>query len=56
LAADRTAAHFRSVQALTDLTDQDCAHDADLSARLLARCGRALAERRLGRERTETAR
>ncbi|MEU4484847.1 glycerate kinase [Streptomyces purpurascens] len=56
LPAERTAAHFRSVQALTDLTDQDCAHDSDLSARLLERCGRALAEGRLGRERTETAR
>ncbi|MCT9138481.1 glycerate kinase [Streptomyces violarus] len=48
LPAERTAAHFRSVQALTDLTDQDCAHDGDLSARLLERCGRTLAERRLG--------
>ncbi|QWB22544.1 MULTISPECIES: glycerate kinase [Streptomyces] len=59
LPAERTAAHFRSVQALTDLTDQDCAHDSDLSARLLERCGRALAERRLigkGRETAETAR
>lgn len=48
LPADRTAAHFRSVQALTDLTDQDCANDSALSARLLARCGRALAERWIG--------
>ncbi|MGW2326503.1 glycerate kinase [Streptomyces sp. NPDC001700] len=48
LPADRTEAHFRSVQALTDLTDRDCAHDSELSARLLARCGRALAERWIG--------
>ncbi|MFI6467034.1 glycerate kinase [Streptomyces sp. NPDC050528] len=40
-----TAAHFRSVQALTDLTDQDCAHDSTLSARLLTRCGQILADR-----------
>ncbi|GGZ32620.1 glycerate kinase [Streptomyces poonensis] len=45
LPAARTAAHFRSVQALTDLTDRDCARDSALSARLLAQCGRALAER-----------
>lgn len=45
LLADRTAAHFRSVQALTDLTDQDCAGDSALSARLLVQCGRTLAER-----------
>jgi glycerate kinase len=45
LPPERTAAHFRSVQALTDLTDEDCAHDSALSARLLAQCGRTLAER-----------
>ncbi|WP_143668286.1 glycerate kinase, partial [Streptomyces carpinensis] len=45
LAADRTARHFRSVQALTDLTDQDCAADSALSARLLTQCGRTLADR-----------
>ncbi|MCX5372645.1 glycerate kinase [Streptomyces sp. NBC_00103] len=45
---DRTAAHFRSVQALTALTDQDCANDSALSARLLAQCGRTLAERWIG--------
>ncbi|MET9764137.1 glycerate kinase [Streptomyces sp. NPDC006372] len=56
LPADRTAAHFRSVQALTDLTDQDCAHDSALSARLLAQCGRALADRWIGRGRTGTGR
>lgn len=49
LPADRTAVHFRSVQALADLTDQDCANDSALSARLLARCGRALADRWLTR-------
>ncbi|RNG36141.1 glycerate kinase [Streptomyces botrytidirepellens] len=48
LPADRTAAHFRSVQALADLTDQDCASDSALSARLLARCGRTLADRWIG--------
>jgi glycerate kinase len=48
LPADRTASHFRSVQALTDLTDRDCANDSALSARLLARCGRTLAERWIG--------
>ncbi|WP_421106515.1 glycerate kinase [Streptomyces sp. NEAU-S77] len=48
LPADRTAAHFRSVQALADLTDQDCASDSALSARLLARCGRILADRWIG--------
>jgi glycerate kinase len=56
LPGDRTAAHFRSVQALTDLTDQDCARDSALSARLLAQCGRTLADRRIGRGRTETGR
>ncbi|MDQ0753262.1 glycerate kinase [Streptomyces africanus] len=56
LPAARTAAHFRSVQALTDLTDQDCARDSALSARLLAQCGRTLADRWIGRERTETGR
>ena len=56
LPADRTAAHFRSVQALTDLTDQDCAHDSALSARLLAQCGRTLADRWIGRGGTETGR
>ncbi|MEU6375170.1 glycerate kinase [Streptomyces sp. NPDC046909] len=45
LSPEQTAAHFRSVQALTDLTDQDCATDSALSARLLTRYGRALAER-----------
>ncbi len=45
LPADRTAVHFRAVQALTELTDQDCANDSALSARLLAECGRALADR-----------
>ncbi len=45
LPASRTAAHFRSVQALTDLTDRDCARDSALSAQLLAQCGRVLAER-----------
>ncbi|WP_078510335.1 glycerate kinase [Streptomyces himastatinicus] len=48
LPADRTAAHFRSVQALADLTDEDCASDSALSARLLARCGRTLADRWIG--------
>jgi glycerate kinase len=48
LPADRTASHFRSVQALTDLTDRDCANDSALSVRLLARCGRTLAERWIG--------
>lgn len=48
LPAERSAAHFRSVQALTDLTDQDCANDGALSARLLARCGRTLADRWIG--------
>ncbi|MET9460041.1 glycerate kinase [Streptomyces canus] len=56
LPADRTAAHFHSVQALTDLTDQDCAQDSALSARLLAQCGRTLADRWIGRGRTETGR
>ncbi|WP_128430804.1 glycerate kinase [Streptomyces cyaneus] len=56
LPADRTAAHFRSVQALTDLTDQDCANDSALSARLLAECGRSLADRWIGRGGTETGR
>lgn len=45
LPAGTTAAHFRSVQALTDLTDQDCANDSALSARLLTRCGQLLADR-----------
>ncbi|WP_327727082.1 glycerate kinase [Streptomyces sp. NBC_00487] len=54
LPADRTAAHFRSVQALTDLTDQDCAQDSALSARLLAQCGRTLADRWIGHGGTET--
>ncbi|EKX68834.1 glycerate kinase [Streptomyces ipomoeae] len=56
LPADRTAAHFRSVQALTDLTDQDSANDSALSARLLAQCGRTLADRWIGRGGTETGR
>ncbi|UUU19872.1 glycerate kinase [Streptomyces sp. DSM 40750] len=45
LPAERTAAHFRSVQALTELTDQDCANDPALSVRLLEQCGRTLAAR-----------
>jgi len=45
LSADRAARHFRSVQALTDLTDQDCASDSALSAQLLTQCGRTLADR-----------
>ncbi|WP_062642661.1 glycerate kinase [Streptomyces maremycinicus] len=49
LPAERTIAHFRSVQALTDLTEQDCANDSALSARLLAQCGRTLADHWLGR-------
>ncbi|MFI1729316.1 glycerate kinase [Streptomyces acidicola] len=56
LPADRAAAHFRSVQALTDLTDQDCAKDSALSARLLTQCGRSLADRWIGREGSETGR
>lgn len=56
LPADRTAAYFRSVQALTDLTDRDCASDSALSARLLAQCGRALADRWIGHGGTETGR
>ncbi|MET7481215.1 glycerate kinase, partial [Streptomyces sp. NPDC005648] len=48
LPPERGAAHFDSVQALTELTDEDCAHDSALSARLLAQCGRALAERWTG--------
>ncbi|MER6087514.1 glycerate kinase [Streptomyces bluensis] len=56
LPEDRTAAHFRSVQALTDLTDQDCARDSALSAHLLAQCGRTLADRWIGRGGTETSR
>jgi glycerate kinase len=56
LPADRTAAHFRSVQVLTDLTDQDCANDSALSAQLLTQCGRTLADRWIGRRRTETGR
>ncbi|WP_406212406.1 glycerate kinase [Streptomyces canus] len=54
--ADSTAAYFRSVQALTDLTDQDCANDSILSAHLLALCGRTLADRWIGRGGTETGR
>ncbi|MES5825425.1 glycerate kinase [Streptomyces sp. RG80] len=56
LPPDTTAAHFHSVQALTDLTDQDCAHDRALSARLLARCGRTVADRWIRSEGTETSR
>ncbi|MGW5650646.1 glycerate kinase [Streptomyces humi] len=56
LPADRTALHFRSVQALTDLTDEDCANDSALSGRLLTQCGRVLADRWIGPERTETGR
>ncbi|MFF1292630.1 MULTISPECIES: glycerate kinase [unclassified Streptomyces] len=48
LPPERTAAHFRSVQALTDLTDQECATDSTLSAQLLTRYGRALADRWIG--------
>ncbi|MET7695029.1 glycerate kinase [Streptomyces sp. NPDC005483] len=53
LPANRTAAYFRSVQALTELTDQDCANDRALSAHLLAQCGRLLAGRWIGRGATE---
>ena len=59
LPADRAAAHFRSVQALRDLTEQDCARDSTLSARLLTQCGRTLADRWIGwigRGGTETSR
>ncbi|MCX5257052.1 glycerate kinase [Streptomyces canus] len=56
LPADRTAAYFRSVQALTDLTERDCASDSALSAHLLAQCGRTLADRWIGRGGTETGR
>ncbi|WP_373431041.1 glycerate kinase [Streptomyces canus] len=56
LPPERTAAHFRSVQALTDLTDQDCANDSALSARLLAQCGRNLADRWIGGRTDEAAR
>ncbi|MFI2674026.1 glycerate kinase [Streptomyces albidoflavus] len=45
LPVEQTMDHFRSVQALTDLTDQDCASDSTLSAHLLSRCGRILADR-----------
>ncbi|MEU4896974.1 glycerate kinase [Streptomyces sp. NPDC044780] len=45
LPAGRTAAHFRSVQTLTELTDRDCANDSALSAALLTRCGHTLAAR-----------
>ncbi|MFD4976148.1 glycerate kinase [Streptomyces sp. NPDC058424] len=45
LPAELSAPRFRSVQALTDLTDQDCATDSALSARLLTQCGRTLADR-----------
>ncbi|MCG7205374.1 glycerate kinase [Streptomyces arenae] len=43
LPPERTAHYFRSVQALTDLTDADCANDSALSANLLTQCGRSLA-------------
>ncbi|MFE2219244.1 glycerate kinase [Streptomyces canus] len=56
LPADSTAGYFRSVQALTDLTDQDCANDSALSAHLLAQCGRTLAGRWIGHGGTETGR
>ncbi|WP_328974437.1 glycerate kinase [Streptomyces canus] len=56
LPADSTAGYFRSVQALTDLTDQDCANDSALSAHLLAQCGRTLADRWIGHGGTETGR
>lgn len=48
LSPEQAGAHFRSVQALTDLTDEDCATDSALSAQLLARYGRAVAERWIG--------
>lgn len=41
---------------LTDLTDQDCEQDSALSARLLAQCGRTLADRWIGRGGTEAGR
>jgi glycerate 2-kinase len=56
LPADRTAAYFRSVQALTDLTERDCASDSALSAHLLVQCGRTLADRWIGHGGTETGR
>ena len=56
LPEERTAAHFRSVQALTELTDQDCARDSALSAHLLARCGRTLADRWIERGAAENSR
>ncbi|MGX1471686.1 UNVERIFIED_CONTAM: glycerate kinase [Streptomyces canus] len=56
LPADRTAAYFRSVQALTDLTERDCASDSALSAHLLVQCGRTLADRWIGHGVTETGR
>ncbi|MFG2732423.1 glycerate kinase [Streptomyces canus] len=56
LPADRAAAYFRSVQALMDLTERDCASDSVLSAQLLAQCGRTLADRWIGRGGTETGR
>ncbi|MGW3652982.1 glycerate kinase [Streptomyces sp. NPDC000878] len=56
LSAERAAAHFSSVQALTELTDQDCANDGALSARLLAQCGRNLADRWIGGRAHEAAR
>ncbi len=56
LPAYSTAACFRTVQALTDLTDRDCARDSALSAHLLAQCGRTLADRWIGRGGTETDR
>lgn len=52
----RTAAHFRSVQALMDMTDQDCARDSALSAHLLAQCGRTLGDRWIVRGGTEAGR
>ncbi|GAA2638042.1 glycerate kinase [Actinomadura fulvescens] len=45
LTAQQAGRHFRSVQALTDLTDLDPAHDGELSARLLRRCGQTIADR-----------
>ncbi|MFC8427947.1 glycerate kinase [Streptomyces sp. NPDC057253] len=56
LPSDRTAPHFSSVQALTDLTDRDCAHDSVLSARLLAQCGQTLADRWIVPQGAETSR
>lgn len=45
LPGHRTDPYFRSVQTLADLTDQDTAHNSELSARLLAYCGEVIAGR-----------